>query len=265
MDPQTIQALMGVFQQGLQILQQAQTGGGAPGADAGDMGGGMPADGGGDDDMYQQDGGNDAPDGMDDDASDMGDDDGMGSSGSLHDRVSQLEDHTGLKKSATASTLPERLDALESEILGQEYEGPVVARVQQLEKALGTEAKESSDKPSDNDAPQEIPLDTLIKTAIQSGIQEGLAKIQSPSTNDLPDPESMRKAARRNGANHYNQPRRQATTMQGDEDLTKAAIACGWSDEDLDQEVTLGDMLLVQYHAQQAGSDIPMFGDDDDE
>lgn len=262
MDQQMIQALMGVFQQGLQILQQAQTGGSAPpgmmGAAPGappmgqpPMGGGVPPmddgmDEDDDEDMYDED------DGDMDDMDDAAADDGMGGGQSLHDRVSQLEGHTGLKKSARGS-LGDRLDALESELLGQEYEGPMVDRVAQLEKAAGISY------PSD-DAPDEIPLDSLIKSAIQQGIQKGMAELVA-NDGDIPDVQSMRKSAR---GDRYGQ-RRGQRTITTDAELVKAASQFGWADDELDEPVTLGDALMMQYHAQQGGEPLPYDpGDDDD-
>lgn len=271
MDQQMIQALMGVFQQGLQILQQAQTGGSAPpgpmGAAPGappmgqpPMGGGAPGgappmddgmDDDDDEDMYDSD---DGGDDMDDDAAG---DDGMGGGASLHDRVSQLEGHTGLKKSARGS-LSDRLDALESQLLGQEYEGPMVDRVAQLEKAAGL------GYPGDDGAPDEIPLDSLIKSAIQQGIQKGMAELvqADPGNNDdIPDVRSMRKSAREA---RYGQ-RRGQQTITTDAELVKAASQFGWRDDELDEPVTLGDALMMQYHAQQGGEPLPYDpGDDDD-
>jgi hypothetical protein len=269
MDPQTIQALMAVFQQGLQILQQAQGAAGAPGAPA--MAGGapgMPPTTPGDDDMgeddddqFADDAGNDgaAPDGMDDDM----DGDGLGSA-SLHDRVSQLENHTGLKKSASGGTLGDRISALEDEILGVEYEGPMIQRVSQLEKAAGVGPKPKASNPVE-DAPDEIPLDQLIKSAIQTGIQQAMAEkgiTADVDDADLPDPATMRKAARQNG-NHYGQRRASAPVQQTDEQLAKSAAALGWDEEDLDAEPSLGDVLLLQYHTQQMGEPMP-FADDED-
>jgi hypothetical protein len=263
MDQQMVQALMGVFQQGLQILQQAQTGGSAPpgpmGAASGAPPMGQPLMGGGappmddgmdeddDEDMYDADDGDD----MDDDAA--GDDDGMGGGASLHDRVSQLEGHTGLKKSARGS-LSDRLDALESQLLGQEYEGPMVDRVAQLEKAAGL------GYPGDDGAPDEIPLDSLIKSAIQQGIQKGMAELVQ--ADEIPDVRSMRKSAR---DARYGQ-RRGQRTITTDAELVKAAASqFGWNDDELDEPVTLGDALMMQYHAQQGGEPLPYDpGDDDD-
>jgi hypothetical protein len=261
MDPQTIQALMGVFQQGLQILQQAQGGGSAPGAapmggppmaGAAPMGAGGPPGGPmmdeddmDDDDDYADDDGNEG------DETDM-DDDGMGGGQSLHDRVSQLEGHTGLKKSASGS-LSERLDALESELLGLEYEGPLVERVMQLEKAAGI------NYPS-NDAPDEIPLDALIKSAIQAGISRGMAELAG-SSDELPNPAKLRKGAK---DQRYGQRRGRSPQPQSDAELAKTAAQMGWDEGDLDEPVSLGDALLMQYHAQQSGEALPFPDDDDD-
>lgn len=252
MDQQLLQQLMQVFQQGLTLLQQAQQGGGM---DMGDGGGNMPpgaddaAMGGGDDDM----GG--------------GDDDDMGGGGSLHDRVSRLEDHTGLKKSASGS-LSDRVDALESELLGELYEGPMSLRVGQLEKAAGVSASPRSRQTEEIDAPDEIPLDSLIKSAIQQGISEGLSKLAEqqglPVGNlhsEYPNPASMRKAA--SGAVSYGTRKASPPSIQSDAELAKAAAAWGLSEDDLDQPMTFGDILQAQYYAAQNGTELPM-GDDDD-
>jgi hypothetical protein len=291
MDPQTIQALMGVFQQGLQILQQAQSGGaapaamGAPGAGAPPPPGGDPgaAPGGppgappmgdgdgdeGDDDMYGDDAGN--PGGFGDDAAE----DGMGTGQSLHDRVSQVERHTGLKKSANGS-LSDRIADLEIDILGTEYEGPMIERVGQLEKAAGVSpAKPKPASAAPAAAPDEIPLDTLIKSAIQQGIKEGLAAIAASADSQengdddidpdvIPDLRSMRKAANSNGKGRYGRRRGAAPISQSDEDLVKSAAHYGWGESDLDEEFTLGDALQMQYNAQQSGEAIPFADDDDD-
>lgn len=271
MDQQMIQALMGVFQQGLQLLQQAQTGAAAP---PGPMGGppgapsaaggppGAPMD--GDDDMYADDDGN--PGDMGDDAAD----DGMGTGQSLHDRVSQVERHTGLKKSADAGTLSDRITDLEVSLLGTEYEGPMVERVRQLEKTAGvgysTGMRKSAAESPIEDAPEEIPLDALIKSAIQQGIQQGMAALiaagDEGGTDEIPDLTQMRKAAR-NGGDHYGRRRGAAPVAQSDADLVKAAAGLGWAADELDQPFSLGDALQMQYNAQQAGEAIP-FADDDD-
>lgn len=272
MDPQTIQALMGPLQQMLQVLQQAQAGGaaaaGVPGANPMAPGAAPPAGGppGGamddDDDMYEDDAGN--PGDMDDDAAD----DGMGGGASLHDRVSQLEGHTGLKKSAAGGTLSDRITGLEIEVLGTEYEGPMVERVRQLEKAAGIHSTgmRKSAQTAVDESPDEIPLDVLIKSAIQTGIQQGIAALAGggdDDSNDIPDLTQMRKAAR-NGGDRYGKRRASAPTSLSDADLVKSAAGLGWSEDELDQEFSLGDALQMQYNAQQAGEAIP-FADDDDE
>jgi hypothetical protein len=285
MDPnqQMIQALMGVFQQGLQILQQAQTGaaappgpmGGDPAAAPGDAPGGAPAAGGppggamdddGDDDMYGDDQGN--PGGMGDDASD----DGMGDGQSLHDRVSQLEGHTGLKKSAGGS-LCDRITGLEIDLLGTEYEGPMVERVRQLEKAAGVQpTRKSAVETAAEESPDEIPLDALIKAATQAGIRQGVQEALATliaqsdagdSEGEIPDLSQMRKAAR-NGGDRFGKRRGNAATVLSDADLVKSAAQLGWSEDELDQEFSLGDALQMQYNAQQAGEAIPFADDDDD-
>lgn len=264
MDPQTIQALMGVFQQGLQILQTAQSGAagappvanGAPGAmPMANGGGGMPEpDGDEDEDLYDDDDEDnededDAQPGMNDD-----DQDGMGAA-SLHDRVSQLENHTGLKKSASGGLL-DKVAALEEAILGTEYEGPLVARVGQLEKAAGVQPEP--------EAPQEIALDDLIKSAIQEGIRQYAAAAKDDEDDEdlIPDLKIMRKAAR---DGRYGKRRSSAPEVATDEDLVKSAANFGWREDSLDQPVSFGDALLLQFHAQQAGEALPFDAADDDD
>ena len=129
----------------------------------------------------------------------------------------------------------------------------MVDRVAQLEKAAGISY------PSD-DAPDEIPLDSLIKSAIQQGIQKGMAELVA-NDGDIPDVQSMRKSAR---GDRYGQ-RRGQRTITTDAELVKAASQFGWADDELDEPVTLGDALMMQYHAQQGGEPLPYDpGDDDD-
>lgn len=266
MDPQLIQQLSQIFQQGLQVLQQAGASAGAPAADpaagAPDMGG--------DDDMggMPADASAGAP-GMGDD-DDMGGDDGMGGGASLHDRISQLESHTGLKKSASSAPIVDRLDMLEEHWLGEAYEGSALDRVTQLEgvvlkkSATRNTRKQSRTQqpatPAVDDAPDVIPLDTLIKTAISEGVQQVLGQMQQTSSNDLPSITNMRKDAATSRP-AYNQRRSVASNQtQSDADLTKAAQSWGYDEEDLDKPVSLGDALMLQYHATKSGAS---FGSDD--
>lgn len=273
MDQQLIQSLMMCFQQGLTLLQQAQAGAGAgnpmggDGMDDGDMAGG-PDD--GMDEGGMGDGGAVPPPMADGEDGDMDDMDGtaMGGGGTLHDRVQQLESHTGLKKSAQSLPLGERVDALEDEILGQQFEGPMVQRVAQLEKAVGGDLH----KAADDEAPQEIPLDALIKSAIANGISQGMRQMRrelqksaaADDGDDLPEPSTLRKNARQAT---YGQRRGQQHTVSGDADLIKAAQDWGMdvgSDEDLDQPIGFGDAMMALYQITQNGEAIPYSGDDDD-
>jgi hypothetical protein len=267
MDPQTLQALMGVFQQGLQILQSAQAGAGAPptaGAPAANgappmAAGAPPAMDPDDEDMMEEDDEDmDAPEAMDADDEDDMDDSGMGGS-SLHDRVSQLENHTGLKKSARGGSLLDAVAALEETILGTEYEGPLVDRVNQLEKAAGISQR------AQDQAPDEIPLENLIKSAIESGIQQAMAT-RDPEDNEdpdaIPDLRQMRKAAK---GQRYGSRKGVAGAIVSDEDLVKSAASLGWDGDDLDRPVSFGDALLLQYHSQQAGEPLPFSADEADD
>lgn len=260
---------MGVFQQGLQILQTAQSGAagappmanGAPGGAPGAMpmangAGAMPEpDGDEDDDLYDEDEDGAEEDGPEGPGMTDDDGDGMGAS-SLHDRVSQLENHTGLKKSAGGGLL-DKVAALELEILGTEYEGPLMARVGQLEKAAGVRPEP--------EAPQEIALDELIKSAIQEGIKQ-YASARPAADDDeddiIPDLSAMRKAAR---DGRFGKRRGRAPEVATDEDLVKSAANFGWREDSLDQPVSFGDALLLQFHAQQAGEALPFDATDDDD
>lgn len=283
MDPNLIQSLMAPLQQMLQILQQAQGAGAAPGADpSAAPPGAAPAGGGPMDDS--------APPGMEDDDDDddrYGDDaslpggdggdpmavgdDGMGGGASLHDRVSKLEGHTGLKKSASSPVgLLDRVAELEEVILGTEYEGPLGDRIGQLEKAAGVSTPKPATVAAESDeAPDEIPLDALIKSAIQAGIKEGMSAIaktmpqRQGDDDDLPNPATMRKAAA-NG-NHYGQRRAAPQAIAGDADLVKAAQNMGYTDEDLDAPASFGDLLMYQYHVGQGGQMLHSGDDDGDD
>lgn len=263
MDPQ-VQQLLGqlaqVFQQGLTLLQQAQQGGMGDSGDEmadpnmsegnADMGGGnMPPDPdmmGGDDDM----GGGNMPPGQ----GMMGGDDDGDDGSSLHERVKDLENHTGLAKSAQqGDSLAARIDALEDEILGVQYEGPMPARLRQLEKAAGVER--TARQQAQQSAPDEISLDALIKSAIQEGISQGLAA-SSAQQNTLPNPQALRQtAAAASGAGGR---RARAPHLQSDEALIKAARQWGLDTDDLDSTISFGDLLQMQYNAQQGGGVGPL-------
>lgn len=259
MDPQLTQQLTQLVQQMLQVLQSAGGGGNDPSAmmdddDDGDEQEQMaPPDG----EMPMDEGDEEE----DDEQMPMDKGDAMGGA-SLHDRVKQLESHTGLKKSASHLPIGDRLDMLEKLHLGQCYDGAVHLRVGQLEKAL-----------HQDDAPDVIPLDDLIKTAIAEGIKQGMGqmKMQKSAAQDddddseyeLPSIRQLRKQAEQA---RISRPKRQVTVVSGDDDLTKAARAYGYTDDDdLDQPATFGDFLSAQYHALRAGTAMPMDDDDSDD
>ncbi|MDA0267539.1 MAG: hypothetical protein O3A14_11410 [Cyanobacteria bacterium] len=250
MDPQFLQQLAQIFQQGLTLTQQAMQQGG---------GGMMPPDGDGDEGpgAGMMPPGAPGGDGDEDDPNGMGapDGDGMGGDGSLHDRVSALEDHTGLAKTAgeRPGTMGDRLDFLEDEILGQQFDGPMLLRVQQLEKALGT-VPDLADS-----APDEIPLEALIKSAAAQAARAAVAEMAGNSGGQLPSPQSMRKTA---GRGHIGERKAQQPLIRTDEQLVKAAQTWGLSDGDLDAPVSFGDVLQMQYEANKAGVAFPL--DDDD-
>ncbi len=271
MNPQVLQALMQTLQQAMQILQQAggdpnmQLAGGDPnmqaaaGAAQQQMAGRRPPRmagrrpfGKGEDDEPEDD---DMPDSdMDDDIDDEDEDEDMG--GSIHDRVAALESHTGLKKTASRAAIRDRVADLEQYWLGEEWEGPLVARVRQLEKAARVS---TARRPALEDAaPDEIPLDALIKTAIQEGIKQGLEQIlHKEQLGELPSVSSMRKAAKQ-----FGERRSQAPIVPNDEALLKAAGVFGYDEEDLDKPISFADVLLMQYHAAQNG--VSVLEDDDD-
>lgn len=256
-------ALLPLLQQMVQVVQNA------------------PDDGDGDndaDDMYGDDGGDAMPDGGDgdpyadeDDAmpGEMAPPGAMGTSnppdptgnmppdgGSLHDRVSQLESHTGLKKSASNLPLVDRISSLEDHYLGETYTGAATDRVEQLESVAGLAKSAAVES-----APDEIDLPSLIKAAAKMAVTEALSELNKSaqsSNSGLPDPGQLRKTTRRQG--QATQSRRQRTTVSSDEDLAKSI---GLGDGDLDEPVSFGDVLQLQYNAQKAG--LNYFPEDEDE
>lgn len=207
MNPEQAKALLQALQQAVSIVQEVA---GDPAADPNaanpDAEMDMMADGAGeemaadpnaemDDGMMDDDMGDDM-EGMDDDmgfeegdddemTTEMGDD-GM-ATGNLHDRVSQLESHTGLKKSASSGlNLNGRLEMLERIHLGTPYEGEDVDRVAQLEeKVLGKSAA--------NDAPEVIDFKSLIKVAVEEGRKAGRAEAMA----ERPAPGQLRSVGKK--------------------------------------------------------------------
>ena len=260
MDPNAVQQLLGLLQQ-MSTLVQGMAGGDAGGTDPmGDPTGGDPA--GMETDPAAVDPSMADPSMADPSMGDpsMADPMAMGDAGggNLSDRVSQLEEHTGLQKSADAVGLLARITRLEESLLGVEYEGSAVDRVDQLAKSLGIYKKQvSTANPSpsalEDDAPEEIPLDVLLKTAIRSE----LANLQK-SSDGLPDVNTLRQTQ---PIIERQTARREPTTLQTDAALVKSAKQFGWEEDDLDQEITFGDVLLLQHRAQQ--NDSSLFSDDD--
>jgi hypothetical protein len=268
MDPQLLQGIAQGLKQVMDLIQQAQQQSGGDMDDpAGDAAGddGMPPETGQPEGQGMPAAGMPPEGGVDGAAEGAGDDmgggaaDGMGDD-SLHDRVSALEDHTGLAKSAGIGDMKLRLDALEEEIFGTPFDGAMTLRVQQLEKALGVN-KPTPKEDLTATAPDEIPLDSLIKSAVRAALVEEGVIGGSSGSERLPSPASMRKTAHQQGAPVQGR-RAQQPLIQADEDLQKAAQAWGM-DGDLDAPATLGDVLLMQYHAGQEGGALP-FDDDDD-
>lgn len=208
MNPEQAQALLQALQQAVSIVQEIA---GDPAADPNaanpDAEMDMMADGAGeemaadpnaemDDGMMDDDMGDDMEgmgddmgfeEGDDDDmTTEMGDDDGM-ATGNLHDRVSQLESHTGLKKSASSGlNLNGRLEMLERIHLGTPYEGEDADRVAQLEeRVLGKSAA--------NDAPEVIDFKSLIKAAVEEGRKFGRAEAMA----ERPAPGQLRSVGKK--------------------------------------------------------------------
>jgi len=242
MDPQIAQQLQQALQQLTMLVQQAAGGGGDPGMDPG-----MAGD---DPNMDPNMAGGDP--GMDPDMDPNMDPD-MDKGMNLHDRLSNLEAHTGLRKAASVP-ITAFLDNLESQYLGQEFEGPIPARVGQLETALGIDLSKSA-AITDDDAPQEIALDSLIKTAMQGAIAplvQRMDRLEGQGDGEgIPSVGSLRKAARAGGVS-VGRRRSGATTVQNDDDLTKAAQDWGL-DGELDEKVTWGEALSLLYQGQKSG------------
>lgn len=168
--------------------------------------------------------------------------------GSLHDRISNLETHTGLKKSASNATLADRLDALEEDLLGGAFDGPTVARVEQLEKAVRGSVAIVPEVVEEPEAPESIDLGELIKTAIAEVEAKFSAKLDDRlgKSAEIPSVESLR------GTPRVGARRSTATAIDGDAALVKSAQNWGM-DADLDAPVSFGDLLRLQYQAQIGG------------
>lgn len=191
MDEQKIAALLQVMQQAVQILQSGSGAGADPAADPSAM---MDD---GDADNLDPEMGDAADPAMADPNADpaMG---GMEQPG-LHDRVEQLENHTGLNKSASAGlTLDQRLDQLEKIHLDTAFDGEIVDRIEQLE-ATPKLSKALAKAATAIEAPEQIDLKALLAEAVQQGRESVLAELRkSPATQDgLPDLGQMRNVAAR--------------------------------------------------------------------
>ncbi len=194
----------------------------------------------------------DEPDG--DEYSDDGDEDDdepqmKSSDSSLHNRLSKLERHTGLKKAASNTPIVKRIDRLENEVLGEEYEGSARDRVEQLESVTLGKAAKSSQKKRRDEAPDVIPLDALIKTAVATGIEKGLRQQnqRKKKKSSLTPIQEMRKNAG-NGI-RYGSRKGQPVANSSDEALTKTAQNWGVDGSDLDAPVGFGDALMTLYQA----------------
>jgi hypothetical protein len=274
LDQKAMQALMQSLQQALQILQSASA---APGGDdemddendgdADNMSPDASFDDGDADNMDDDEMDDDMDGEMDDEGEeddeldkDMG---SMGSGSNLSDRIAKLESHTGLKKSATNMPLVQRVDALEDWHLGEQYEGSVAQRVEQLEGVLGLA--------SSDEAPDVIALDDLIKSAIAEGAslavknafkEMGIADGKGgkpPKGRNLPNVGEMRKAA---ASTQYGRRRSQAPEFT-DEALAKAAKDWSMEGEDLEAPIGLADALMAQFFAGRSGGSLEEFMGED--
>lgn len=264
MSPEQIQAMLQTLKQLLQMVESAAGGGGELDQAADDgMDDPSMMDG---EQMYDDDGMDDpsmmgddmADDGMDD-PSMMGDDDELtpdmggdgGMAGNLDDRVAQLEQHTGLKKAATAYlTLDERLDQLEEIHLGQAYEGPDLDRIRQLE-TKAPRLRKALAQQTAAEAPDQIDLQDLIKAAVAEGVKAGRAQAQQEA--GLPNLGALRNVSNR---------RAQATTVRSEDDLRKSVAG---QEDDLDlSEIGFGGALQGLYFMRAANGLPPIDAAGDD-
>lgn len=283
MDPKVAQALLQTLQQAMQIIQSAAGGDDEGDGEEMDEGDDMQMDKMSskkkmkkksdfmqDEEMDEEDDDEDDED-MDDsesmdDSDEMSDEEGYSDDedddeetmkageSSLHDRLSKLEQHTGLKKAASTTPIVKRVDRLENEVLGEEYEGSVRDRVAQLETVTLGKAAKSSKKKRD-EAPDVIPLDDLIKTAVATGIEQGLkqrrnqGQRKSNKKSNLTSIQELRKNANVSGGVQYGRRKSQPVANSSDEALTKTAQAWGVDSSDLDAPVSFGEALMTLYQA----------------
>jgi hypothetical protein len=273
LDQKAMQALMQSLQQALQILQSASAAPGGDdemdeddemGDDAMDPNASLDDEMDEDDEMGDEMGDEDEMDEDDEMGDDLDKDMGsMGSGSSLSDRIAKLESHTGLKKSATNMPLVQRVDALEDWHLGEQYEGSVAQRVEQLEGVLGLA--------SSDEAPDVIALDDLIKSAIAEGAKIAVKNAfkemgvtsgkggKPPKGRNLPNVGEMRKAA---ASTQYGRRRSQAPEFT-DEALAKAAKDWSMEGEDLEAPIGLADALMAQFYAGRSGGSLEEFMGED--
>lgn len=292
LDEKATKALMQTLQQALQILQSSA--GGSDGDDDMEMDDdmdssddmnmdkdmnpneGMDAQGMGDEDMDMEDDDDDTADMGDDmDMEDDEEDDGGDMKASLNDRIARLEQHTGLKKAATAGTLLERIDQLETHWLGEEYEGSAQDRVEQLESIVLNKSATDEDRhrgsgrvEESDESPDVIPLDDLIKTAIKEGITAGMQQLSKSAANEpddeLPSAQELRrnrKMSKSAKGIKYGDRKAQAHLVQTDADLQKAASNLGMGG-DLDAPVSMGEALQMMYLAQSGSTGSYTVGDE---
>ncbi|MGL5062221.1 MAG: hypothetical protein ACRC62_19775 [Microcoleus sp.] len=258
MNPEQAQALLQALQQAVSIVQQVT---GDPAADPNaanpeaEMD--MAADGAGEDmasdpNAEMESGMDDGmADDMDDDmgfeegdddemTTEMGDEDGM-ATGNLHDRISQLESHTGLKKSASSGlNLNGRLELLERIHLGTPYEGETVDRVAQLEeKVLGKSAA--------NAAPEVIDFKSLIKAAVEEGRKAGRAEAMA----ERPAPGQLRSVGKKKA-----QASLQKSAVDDDDAIDLAELGFGGS---------LQALYVMNGVARGGGMSVSNYDDGDDD
>ncbi|MFB6214843.1 MAG: hypothetical protein ABEI54_03140 [Candidatus Bipolaricaulia bacterium] len=190
------------------------------------------------------------------------DDEDNSSQKPLGKRLRDLEQFTGLSKSASSGTAQDRLSELEFEWLGEENSGPARDRVARLEKEAGIQSQSEQ-------SPDVIELDTLLKTTANEAAKRAVQEYEAKSFNksagkkrkkkkadpeeDLPDPQTLRKSANRNGKKGSKR-KRSAPEVQTDRQLEKKLGV--ESEDDLEKEISFGDVLMAQYQAQENGESL---------
>lgn len=198
-DPQ-VAALTQALQQAVQILQS----GAGAGDSAAPEGADLAADPADPNAMMDDGDADDLDPAMGDDADPMADpnaDPAMGGmpQPGLHDRVEQLENHTGLNKSASAGLSIElRLDQLEKIHLESPFDGELIERIEQLE-AIPKLSKALAKAAEAVEAPESIDLAAVIKATVEQTTMAVMAKLQKSAVgqDELPGLGQLRTVATR--------------------------------------------------------------------